>query len=94
MCYFGWAFSNKKYDKALHFSISAAMTFVLLTLSHYAEINWWWAPISVLIIGLFKEAYDRIWGKKHLFDFNDLVADAVGIGGITLPFIFSFLLSK
>lgn len=94
MGYLCWTLNSKQFDKALHFTISAAMTFALLTLFHYTHWAWWIAPMIVLLIGVLKETYDRIFKAKHLFDLWDLLADTIGVAGVTLPFIFSFLFYK
>ena len=50
------------------------------------------APAATMFIGFVKEVIDRINPKKRLFDWMDIVADLIGLGSVTLIYIFSFLL--
>ncbi len=64
-----------KYDKSVHFVLSAAITAALLALG--------WLPLPVVAVvalaaGALKEAWD-FWWRKSRFDLADLFVDALGV---------------
>lgn len=87
-----WHIAQKKFDKALHTGISSGLTIFFLWLFTILHIYWVWAPISILIIGIGKEVWDYLNPKNRKFDPYDLLADAVGIVCITLPYLISIVL--
>ena len=84
----------KKKDKILHAVMSAGIVFVLLHLLWFFKWSWWIAPAAAMVVGFGKEIADKLNPKKKLFDWMDIVADLIGMGSVTLVYIFSFLLSK
>jgi Ca2+/Na+ antiporter len=83
----------KKIDKFLHTVISAGIVFVLFHLFHFIGILdafWWLCPVIVIVIGFAKEVADRLNKKKKLFDWEDILADVLGVIAVTLVYIFSF----
>ncbi len=70
-----------RYDKTVHFFVSAAITVVLLTL-----LPWWVAATVAFAIGLLKELYDWIVRKTSL-ELGDLAVDAAGIGLVVVVYL-------
>ena len=91
--YLGFQFARKKVDKCLHAGISSLLTAALLTLFHFIGWPWWLSPVIVMVVGVGKEIADRLNKKKRLFDWMDIIADAMGTGSVALLYLFSVLLS-
>jgi len=90
--YLAYSLAKKKSDKVKHAALSAGICFVLLHLMWIVKGPWWVAPVATLAVGFIKEVIDRVNPKKKLFDWMDIVADLIGLGSVTLIYIFSFLL--
>jgi len=83
----------KKIDKFLHTIISLGIVFVLFHLFALIKILddfWWVCPAVAMLIGFGKEVIDKLNKKKQLFDWEDILADFLGVVAITLVYIFSF----
>jgi len=91
--YFCIMINRKKYDKALHVFISTAATILLIWILGLFTY-WWIAPCVVFLAGVGKEIADKLNPKKKLFDWWDLLADLIGVGWVTVFYLFSFVLWK
>lgn len=75
-----------KRDKIKHTLISSALTGIFLIPLALLKV-WWIAPILAIAIGVGKEIMDKLNPKKKLFDWMDIVADAIGIVAVVIPYI-------
>jgi hypothetical protein len=81
-------------DKFLHVSVSAGLTLLFIWLLPFIHIAWWFSSIIVLVIGACKELYDYYHPKTHTCDIKDFMADAIGVGAITIFYLCSFVLYR
>lgn len=70
-----WAKSTIGFDGLLHFAISAIL---MGTLKHIIGIGWLIAFIIVILIGFFKEGYDKISDNGDP-ELKDLFCNACGV---------------
>lgn len=99
MIFFGWILwirylKRGRKDKAKHFMISAGLTFIALTILSLLELPWWISMLAVMAVGLGKEVADKLNPKKKLFDWEDVLADFLGMMSIETIYIFSFMMIK
>jgi hypothetical protein len=81
-------------DKFMHVAVSAGLTLLFIRFLPFIHVVWWWSPIITLSIGIGKEIYDYFHPKTHTCDIKDFMADAIGVGSVTIVYLCSFVLAR
>lgn len=92
MYYICYKIARGEIDKFLHSVVSSVITFIILHICYFASLPWFIAPLTSMFVGFSKEFADRFNPKKKIFDWEDIYADLIGTGAVTIVYVISFLL--